>query len=119
MYRTVSSQPHIGNGMVGGATRPGGDEGGAPAGDARDASGVDGLGQGHVGEGGGESGANVEFPAPKIPRSKAVWSNPRIPFRPPTASRHATSALSNPLSRRRMITAVSSHSEALPSLWEE
>ncbi len=42
---------HLGDGLVGGATRPGGDDGGAPpgeAGDAVDAGGGDGLGQGHV-----------------------------------------------------------------------
>jgi hypothetical protein len=42
----TADQPHIGHGLVGGATRPGGDDGGAPpgaAGDARDAGGFDGL----------------------------------------------------------------------------
>jgi hypothetical protein len=52
-----TDQPHIGHGMVGGATRPGGDDGGAGAGeadDARDTGGVEGLGQGHRRQNGGE-----------------------------------------------------------------
>jgi hypothetical protein len=49
----TADQPYIGNGAVGGATRPGGDDGGAPsgeAGDARDGGGFDGFGQGQIGE---------------------------------------------------------------------
>jgi hypothetical protein len=44
----AADQPHNGHGVMGGATRPGGDARGAPpgeAGDAVDAGGVDGLGQ--------------------------------------------------------------------------
>jgi hypothetical protein len=68
-----TDQPHIGNGMVGGATRPGGDDGGAPpgeAGDAMDAGGVDGLGQGHLGEDVVRRRGSIDFPAPGGPRSK-------------------------------------------------
>jgi hypothetical protein len=54
----AADEPHIGNGVVGGATRPGGDGGGAvpsTAGDAVDAGGFNGLGQGHWGENRGQS----------------------------------------------------------------
>jgi hypothetical protein len=46
-YLTAADQPHSGHGVVGGAERPGGDDGGAPpgeAGDAMDAGGVNGFG---------------------------------------------------------------------------
>jgi hypothetical protein len=35
-YLAPADQPHIGHGLVGGATRPGGDDGGAPPGQAGD-----------------------------------------------------------------------------------
>jgi hypothetical protein len=50
-HLAAADQPHVDNGVVGGATRPGGDEGGAPpgeAGDAVDAGGVESFGQGGV-----------------------------------------------------------------------
>jgi hypothetical protein len=54
---TAADQPHIGNGLVGGATGPGGDARGAPpgeAGDAMDAGSVEGLGQGQIRKHGGQ-----------------------------------------------------------------
>jgi hypothetical protein len=56
-YLPPTGQPHIGNGLVGGAKGPRGDEAGAPpgaAGDARDARGVEGLGPGQRRQDGGE-----------------------------------------------------------------
>jgi hypothetical protein len=47
-HLAAADQPPIGNGVVGGAERPGGDDGGAPpaaAGDAGEARGLEGLGQ--------------------------------------------------------------------------
>jgi hypothetical protein len=52
-----ADQPHVGDGVVGGATRPGGDEGGgvsAEAGDAVEAGGAEGVGQGQIGENRGQ-----------------------------------------------------------------
>ncbi len=47
-HQAPADQPHLRNRLLGGATRPGGDDGGAPsggAGNARDAGGVDGFRQ--------------------------------------------------------------------------
>jgi hypothetical protein len=57
--------------MVGGATRPGGDKGGAPhseAGDAVDAGGVDGPGQGHLGEDRRQAPGQPRCPRPRRPQ---------------------------------------------------
>ena len=72
-YMAPTDQPHIGNGMVGGAKRPGGDEGGAPpgeAGDAVDAGGVDGLGQGHIGEDRRQAAGQPRCPRPGRPQEQ-------------------------------------------------
>ena len=52
-YLAPTDQPPSGNGLVGGATRPGGDDGGASpgeAGDAMDAGGFQRVGQGQMGQ---------------------------------------------------------------------
>ena len=59
--------PYIGDRVVRGATRPRGDQGGAgagAAGDARDAGGVEGFGEGHRGQDGGQPAGQ-----PRLPRS--------------------------------------------------
>jgi hypothetical protein len=77
-HLAAADQSHIGNGLVGGATRPGGDEGGAPpgaAGDAREAGGFEGLSQGHAGENGGEAARQPRCAGPGGRRSSEVWSD--------------------------------------------
>jgi hypothetical protein len=69
-YLTPTDQPHIGNGLVGGATRPGGDARDAftgAAGDARDARGFDGFGQAHRWQEGGKPLSQLRWARPKGP----------------------------------------------------
>ena len=64
-------QPLIRDGVVGGATRPGRDERGAgagEAGDAMDAGGFDGFGEGQSGRMVVSRRASIDFPAPRGPR---------------------------------------------------
>jgi hypothetical protein len=85
-----TDQPHIGNGMVGGATRPGGDDGGAPpgeAGDAVDAGGVEGLGQGHVGEDRRQAAGQPRLPRPGRPQEQIMVRTPASPSALPSALR--------------------------------
>jgi hypothetical protein len=69
----AADQPHLGNGVIGGATRPGGDEGGASVsepGNVIDARGVDGFGQGHSGQDGREAdGQPSTLQRPQLPVS--------------------------------------------------
>jgi hypothetical protein len=72
---TAADQPHIGHGVVGGATRPGGDARGAPpgvAGDAVEAGGFDGLGQGHIGEDRRQAAGQPRCPRPERPQEQDV-----------------------------------------------
>jgi hypothetical protein len=74
-HLAAADQPRIGNGLVGGATRPGGDDGAADAsaaGDAVDAGGVEGLGQGHVGEDRRQAPGQHRFPRPRRPEEQDV-----------------------------------------------
>jgi hypothetical protein len=74
-HLTAANQPHIGNGLVGGATRPGGDDGGAPpgaAGDEMDAGGVDGFGQGQIGEDRRQTSGQHRCPRPGRPQEQDV-----------------------------------------------
>ena len=75
-HLAAADQPHDGNGVVGGAEWPRGDDGGAPpgeAGDAVDTSGVDGLGQGHIGEDRRQAPGQHRYPCPPGgPRSKTL-----------------------------------------------
>ena len=74
-HLTPTDQPHIGNGLVGGATRPGGDDGGAPpgaAGAARDAGGCNGCGQGHLGEDRRQASGQPRLPHPRRPQEQDV-----------------------------------------------
>ena len=66
-HLAATDEPHIGHGVVGGATRPGGDERGAPpgeAGDAVEAGGGEGLGQGQIGEDRGQAPGQPRCPRP-------------------------------------------------------
>jgi hypothetical protein len=61
--------------LVGGTTRPGGDEGGEPpgaAGDAMDAGGVEGLGQGQIGEDCRQASGQPRCPRPGRPQEQDV-----------------------------------------------
>jgi hypothetical protein len=70
-----TDQPHIRYGVVGGAERPGGDERGAPPGEAGDAvaaGGLEGLGQGHRGEDRRQASGQHRFPRPGRPQEQDV-----------------------------------------------
>jgi hypothetical protein len=67
-YLAPADQPPIGHGMVGGATRPGGDDGGAPpgkAGDAVDARGLQRFGETHRWQHSGQPARQPRLPCPK------------------------------------------------------
>jgi hypothetical protein len=69
--------PRVRNGVVGGATRACGDQGGAVAGEAGDAvnaGGVKGFGQGHRWQDGGESPGQPRLGRPRGPSRRMLWS---------------------------------------------
>jgi hypothetical protein len=65
---TATDQAHLGDGMMRGATRVRGDDGGAgagEAGDAVDAGGFNGFGEGHRRQDGGEPPRQPRLPHPR------------------------------------------------------
>jgi hypothetical protein len=69
-------QPDIGDGVVRGATRPGRDQRGALAGEARDAidaRGLNGLSQGHGGQDGGEPPGQGGRARPRGAEEEQIW----------------------------------------------
>jgi hypothetical protein len=71
--------PHIGDGVRGGATRPGRDHRRAAAGAAGnvvEARNLDGLGQAHGREHGGEAAASIDVPSRTGLNMKIQWSTP-------------------------------------------
>jgi hypothetical protein len=67
-HLATPDQPHIGDRVVRGATRPRGDHGGAlagEAGDAVEAGGLEGFGEAHRGQDGGEPARQPRRPHPR------------------------------------------------------
>jgi hypothetical protein len=75
-YVAPTDQAHIRDGVMGGATWAGGDQGGAVAGEARDAvntRGLHGLGEGHRRQDGGEAAGQHRLARPWGPRRRTLW----------------------------------------------
>jgi hypothetical protein len=74
-HLAAADTPHIGNGLVGSAKGSHGDKGGAPprkAADAMEAGGLDGFGQGHLGEDRRQASGQPRLPRHRRPQEQDV-----------------------------------------------
>jgi hypothetical protein len=74
-HLTAADQPDSRQGLVGGAKWPGGDQGHAPVGEVGDAmntGGVEGFGQGHRRQDGGDAAGQPRLPRPRRAQEEDV-----------------------------------------------